>query len=347
MAKLLIPTRNRPTSTRNVLAYLAQFYPGTEVIVADGSCDGYGAAYAKTVDEFRDRLAIDYRVCDSGLSFFDRVLEVLKSLTDELTIMGADNYYPIMETLSEAEKFLLGNRGYMTAMGGVVHLVLENDNRLTARYGPARSMESPSELLRIRDFTQWRSSTTYAVARREHLIDRYERIKAMLLDGFYDYVVGAHDCMKGKLKGLPDIGFICSRSTAQSDRRADEQLFYLRRGSEIIALMEKLRDVLLAVAPVNRFNLEAPATHTVMRLITRRVADLAGAPAHLDPGFMQTRMFLQPEIQAQYKIFLNMFAEGTPDRDRYLHRLEFIARGMKADASSSDATNEPVTGEIE
>ena len=41
MARLLIPTRNRPTSLMSVIAFLERFHPGTRVIVADGSADSY------------------------------------------------------------------------------------------------------------------------------------------------------------------------------------------------------------------------------------------------------------------------------------------------------------------
>src|SRR5215216_1320785 len=112
MTPLLIPTRNRPTSLSNVLRYLARFYPETQVIVADGSAEFHKDLNRQNIAAIEGGLAIDYRPYSPDLPFFDRLLDVLRRDSSEFVIMGSDDDYPVMETLAEAEAFLLQRKDF-------------------------------------------------------------------------------------------------------------------------------------------------------------------------------------------------------------------------------------------
>lgn len=348
MTRLLIPTRNRPTAARNMLAFLAQFYPNTKVTLADGSASGYDSSYARAVDEFRDVLAIDYRRYNPDLLFFDRLLDVLRSLNDELIIIGADDDFPMMDTLHKGSEFLRNNSSYMGAGGSLIHIThitLADGYRLTARFGQTRTVRGSTPVQRAREYDRWYFPTTYSVTRREHAIERYERCaRLMRHSGFYDYVIGLWDCIRQEYKGLPDVGFICTRNDTHSYWRWEDQFFYLRHGEEVIELMDKFRDKVLALQVMS----EEEALST-SRLIQTRVVELAGWPTHSQAGFMHAKLFLDPVIQHQYKIFIGMFEDGNPERARFLERLRVILRSLEDNAYSDDnkgeaAKYETITG---
>ena len=109
MPKLIIPTRNRPVSASRVLHYLAEFYPGAEVIVADGSAAQYGPAYDEAIAACSAKLRIDYRRYDPTVTLANRLTDVLQSIDDELVIVGADDDYPVLDVLAAAAPHLIGN----------------------------------------------------------------------------------------------------------------------------------------------------------------------------------------------------------------------------------------------
>src|SRR5213083_1998891 len=124
MAKVILPTRNRPTSLAGVLAFLRTYYPHTQVIVADGSNDACKQMNRRMIAELADKPVVDYRPYDYEMHFFDRILDVLKSESDPYFIMGSDDDFPMMGVFDRAQAFLMSNLDYSTALGSTIHLTL-------------------------------------------------------------------------------------------------------------------------------------------------------------------------------------------------------------------------------
>ena len=161
MARLLIPTRNRPNSLHSVLRYLARFHRSTGVIVADGSEEFFQEVNRANVARLQQMLSIDYRPYAADFPLFERLLDVLRHESDDNFIMGSDDDFPMMDVLEDAEKFLQKESEYSTAMGALVHLRLESETDLTARLGVARPILVPTADKRARLFAAWPFSTTY------------------------------------------------------------------------------------------------------------------------------------------------------------------------------------------
>lgn len=350
MAKILIPSRNRPESLGKILGYLARFYPQTEVIIANGSSTEYIAKYNQMIKAFDGKLSIEHRTYDVDFPFFDRILDVLENIDDEFVIMGADDDYPIIDIMEKGEAFLNKNPDYYTAMGSIIHLTYKPDGKISARLGHARSIMNASPQQRVKMFAQWPFSTTYAVTRREHLIERYKRARTMFLANFFDFVVGIHDCLMGKFKAYGDIGYICTRHARHSYLRADDQLVYLRRSKEVLKLVDLFRDDLMKYADCSK----EIAQREAIWLIRRRIEHLAGVQPHGREGFASTKMFQEAVIQQQYDEFHGLFTSGHTIRESMIDRVQFIVDALKdqavnstdnqGEATSYETLNEQMSG---
>jgi len=332
MAKILIPSRNRPGSLRSVLGYLAHFYPQSEVIVADGSNEEYRSGYEETIKSVKDTLSVDHRVYDADFPFFDRILDSLNSVRDEFVIMGADDDYPVMTTMKRGEGFLKKNPDYSTAMGSIIHFKLERNDALSVRLGHAKNLANPIAKTRAMVFAQFPFSTTYAVTRREHLIERYQRANDTFLANFFDFAVGLHDCTAGKLKAFPTVGYFCTRNYKHSYLRADDQLIYLRRANEVLRLVDIMKEDLIKYAELS----EPEADRISVRLIRQRISHLAGRQPHNIPGFSSHPTFKNSNIvQRQYKEFHGLFVDGHPSRTEHFALIDHIVSELTSDATGT------------
>jgi hypothetical protein len=190
--------------------------------------------------------------------------------------------------------------------------------------------------VRARQFAAWPFSTTYAVTRREVLIERYERARKLFLVGFFDFSVGVHDCMRGKLKAIPDIGFICTRNYKHSYLRADDRLIYLRRSQQVLEIVDQFYRDLIEYCGLDEEAAKAESEH----LIKLRIVELAGRPAHKLQDFDEQPMFTNVDVQRQFDIFEDLFERDTATRARYGEKLAFILAAIKANAQSDDNRGE-------
>ncbi len=332
MARMLIPTRNRPTALSNTLGFIADFFPGTRIIVADGSYDDFKPQNAQTVKDLGDRIELDYRPYPDKMGLFERLLDVIRSIDDEYIIMGADDDFPMLDTLAKFEKFLDNNPDYVTALGPLISLKLESETELTARLDIIRPMRMDCPLKRARAFSNWPFPTTYAVTRRELLIARYERASEIFLSGFFDFTVGVQDCMHGKIAAFPDVGFFSTRNYNHSYLRPDDKLLVLRRSDDILWAVDNMVTDLINIGGIERQTAEDAAAN----IIRKRIAALSGA----HPRKMRTRPVSKvvntPIVQNQYKLFREMFEDGNETRERYKKRLDAIMRALKSNAQSDD-----------
>ena len=336
MAKLLIPTRNRPTGLGGVLHFLQKTYPKTQVIVADGSADEFKPQNAAAVAEVAPGLSVDYRPYAYDMPFFDRLLAVLRSETDPYIVMGSDDDFPMMDMLEKGEAYLQSNPDYVTAMGATIHLTLRSHDELVAQLSVVRNVVSDSGEVRGRSYSAWPFPTTYAVTRREHLISRYEYAASRFIPGFYDYATGLHDAMAGKIRAFPEIGFFGTRNYRHSYLRPEESLIFLRRSEQVLTLLGTIRQDLIDVCGVA----EETAKTTSEFLLMRRIAELCGVPAHRRAGFFESKIFLNPTVQNQITLFSELFTEDMEGRRRYLQRMIDLVGALCANVQSSDNMGE-------
>lgn len=337
--KVIIPTRNRPTSLRGVLDYYERFYPRVDLLIADGSAPEFKERNQQVVE--RSPLRVDYRSFDASISLFDRLLEVLHAIDTEYVVMAADDDYPILETMERAQKRLQEKPDAICAGGHLVHVGITSADGGIARLDPVRHIMADDAGRRMRMFGALPFTTTYGVARRELLIHRYEFLSGWSMPGFFDLAVGLMDLSRGKFVAIPDLGFICTRNFVHSYYRAEEPLVYLRRAAAVLELHDLLLERLSHTADHD----PESAADVVRSVIARRVAALAGAPPYRIVGFTERPPYKTPIVDGARQLFADLFHADTEVRAKYGERLAFIAERLGETLESSDNAGEAGTYE--
>lgn len=336
MARLLVPTRNRPTSLASVIAFLERFYPGTEVIVADGSSEHFADANERAMTDPGRAVRIEYRRYPYELPLFDRLLDVLGSIDDPLVIMASDDDFPLMENLAKAEALIEERPEAVTAMGAKLSINLMGPGEFAASLRVSRSIAAPAPVQRCQNFTRWPFSTTYSVTRRTHLIERFERARQVFFTGFYDFGVGLHDAARGEIITVPEFGFVITRHYAQSSSRPEGPLDFIHRADELLTMIGFLARDLEETAGLERAEAQAVAEDIYHRKI-------AGGRAATRRGFEDSPVFRNFEVQSEVQAFETVFSPSAPARETYGARLRVIVDAMNAAVSSSDDAGEALT----
>ncbi len=335
MARLLIPTRNRPESLRSVIAYLDSFHPDARVIIADGSSGDF-AAQNKAAAQSQDlRIQIDYRQFSYELPFFDRILAVLQAEEDEFFIMGSDDDYPLMDALGRAEDLLRADASATTAMGATLKLMLRAEADLTAGLTANHTLRGKSAQIRAQTYAAYSFSTTYAVTRRSHLIERYQRAKEVFLPKFFDFGVGLHDVLAGNLIAVPEITFIATRNFNHTYLRSSDRFIFINRPAEFMTMLDQIQtDV------AHHCALDMEKAHGVASVMLSQciIKTLGGAPAKRAEALAAATK--EGAMTAQVMAFFDLFTAGTPLRAQIEPRLRFVADALRAVATSNDNAGE-------
>ena len=339
MPRLLIPTRNRPSSLLSVIRFLEEFYPETEVIIADGSIEKFANENQNNMRSPDRLLNIELQRFDYDLPFFDRLLAVLESVPDEFLIMGSDDDYPIMDELTRLSKSLEGDNEAVTALGATFHLKLISNEEITARLGLSRPIKGDDPLARGRNFAKWSFSTTYAVSRRSLLIERYRRAREVFLPKFYDFGVGVQDVFTGKMHASPRLTFIATRNFNHSYLRTEDPFLFVRRSDDFFKLLNFIQDDIRNYTSVD----ENEAKHIANKLMLNQVAFTAGASAPKFDGFEKSKIFNNRIVQSQIKLFNEIFCDHELHASEYADRLKFILAALQNVANSADNAGEPTT----
>lgn len=338
MTKLVIPTRNRPTSLGALFDYLARFYPGAEVVIANGSTADYLSSYRSVVEKHSAQLSVAYHEYDAAISLADRLCDVLSRLKDDVVIVGADDDYPILDVLEKAAEFLASHADYVVATGGVVFLRLEPQDELHAALLHARSVEQPTPIRRMNHYSEWPFATSYGAVRRKHFMERCDRADLNGIPGFGDYTVAFHDCLAGKIKALDELCYLRTMVHTHSKLGRRGTLFYLERASDILDTYQHYREVLVRELSMT----EEEAEKTAARLVNVRIS------AHINPapqnrrGFGRSKFFADPVVRRQYADFEGLFTDGSDARERLFPLLHTVVDGMRTVAASGiDNAGEP------
>lgn len=321
--KIVIPTADRPHSLRSVLDYYARFYARADIVVADGS--GAEARELNRATVKQSALPVDYRAYDESLPVFERLLSVVGDIDSDYVVMGADDNYPILETLEKARKRLVERPDAVCAGGHIVHLSVDAPDRATATLDVVRHVNADDPAQRMRVFGSLPFPSSYGVARRELVIERLEFLRSWYLKGFYDLGVGLLAMARGKYVAVPELGFICTSNYVDDTAPDEEPLACLRGADQVLALHDA---VLERASAAPGFD-EVSIRNVLSPVIGRRVAALAGAPALQLVGFSDKAPFRTPIVEGARQLFADLFAEDTPARATYADRLAFIAERLQ------------------
>lgn len=333
MARLLIPTRNRPTSLSSVIGFLERFYPGTEVIVADGSSDAFAEANRAAMTAPERRGLVEYRRYPYEMPLHARILDVLGDIDDPFIVMGSDDDYPFMDTLARAEERLVARPAAATAMGAKLSFTMYGPQEVTAQLIVSRMIAGPDVRSRAIAFSRWPFSTTYAVTRREVLIERFERAQQIFLTGFYDFGVGLHDAACGDIVALPEFCFVMTRNFTHSYLRREGYLNFVHRADEVLK-----QHAFLVEDLVRRGGLSAEeARHLADELYERKIV---GGRFSARRNFQASAAYTNELVQAEIGLFENVFRAGTAEREAYADRLGFILEALAATSGSDDNRGE-------
>lgn len=336
--KLIIPSRNRPSSLRNVLYYMYKFYPEMEIILADGSDNSYKKEYKRIVKDIQNKINIKHYSYHSELPIATRITKVLEKFDDELFIVGADDDYPLIEVFLEAESFLKNNLDYKMAIGGTIGLRLLDNNEAQAKLLYSRTIEQNSPIERINHFSKWPYPTTYALVRREHYINRIKWADFGVMPGFGDFTMGFHDCIGGKIKAIDKICYFQTTNKVHSNIRRKNNLFYIENAKNVLATKKHYKDILLQIESVT----EARAEQISTRLVNTRVAELITPAKQNTKGFGNSELFKEKENLAQYRNFENIFKVGSANREQVLPQFKMIIKNMiELESSNTDNLKEP------
>jgi len=319
---LIVPTRNRPRKIAALLKYLADLYPQTRVIVADGSD-------AATQDEVAEICAtaalgaqISFRPYPADLPLFDRLVDLVLSCEDEVLALTADDDYPLMDTLAIAAKQLEGDAGLSCVIPYAVLLTETADSQLKARLSYSRNIGASSAAERLEAFGKWPFATSYGAVRRETLLARYRSLGQGYCAGFVDFQIGAEDCVSGRIAGLSQLGSLRTHSHHESYLRPSDPLIFLRRSAEVLGIIETLS---LRLAEVDQIGIDAAKT-CVRAAISKSIAHLVGAGPTSRTGFTQTLPFTSAPVQNQFAQFYDLFREGTQMRQHYGEALRYVGK---------------------
>ncbi|KAA1427277.1 TIGR00180 family glycosyltransferase [Nocardioides antri] len=327
--KIVIPTADRPHSLRSVLDYYARFYPRADLVVADGS--GAEARELNRTTVRQSALTVDYRAYDASLPVFERLLSVVNDLDSEYVVMGADDNYPVLETLEKARKRMADRPDAVCAGGHIIHLSVVAPDRATATLEVVRHVNADDPAQRMRVFGSLPFPSSYGVARRELVVERLEFLRSWYLKGFYALGVGLMAMAKGKYVAVPEPGFILTSNYVDDTAPAEEPLACLR-GADLVLAMH---DAVLERASTEPGFDEVRTRDVLSAVIGRRVAALAGAPALQLVGFTDKAPYRTPMVEGARQLFSDLFTEGTPTRAAYADRLAFIAERLQQ-ATDSD-----------
>jgi glycosyltransferase domain-containing protein len=336
VATLFIPTRNRPTALGGVLGYLARFYPGARILLADGSAEAYRERNEACIAEFRVGLQLEHLQYPEEMGFFDRMTDALRQSSEPYFIMGADDDFPFLEAFEKGAAHMDRHPECAVAIGGCIRLNLSEPGRLRAVFRPVRPFPTASITERLDAFSRWPFPTTYALTRRDVLLKRFERGERSAVAGFYDFSVGICDLTMGTMKAFPELGYICTKNYNHSYFRSEDRLHFLRKSEMVIGIIDTIASDLVEHAQLDA----AEAKRFAGMMIQRRIAFLTGPAAFKRKGFERTRSFRDEVLQENLRIFQDLFTEGTVARDRYGDRLAYILQVLKKNAASSDNTGE-------
>ena len=322
--KVIVPTRNRPKKVAAFLNFLSHFYPGTQVIMADGSDPAEQEQVGQICAAAQGKIDVAFHPYPAELPYFERILDVIQLQSDALLSLCADDDYPIMETIGRAAALMMKEKHASCVVPFSAVLTARPNREMVASIGVAPNLSSKLPSGRLKVYARWRYATSYGVTRREALIARYRSLSNVYCAGFVDFQIGAEDSLSGKVLGMAELGAIRTHTLPGSYMRPDDNLIFLRRSADVLAIIETLTERLAALEDMD---MDA-ARDIVRRAMGYQIAHLTGASAFNRVGFTSSMPFLQQVVQDQFAAFYDLFRDGTDMRRKFHEKLTHIGKVM-------------------
>lgn len=321
---LMIPTRNRPESLNGVLEYLVKFYPGTRVVIADGSEQYFQPANEENCARAARSLDMTYTAYPDEMPLIDRLDAAVSAQPEGFYVFGADDDYPILETLAKAKNFIEENPDYCVCGGYSIEIRMDRSLKTKTRMLGACSIEQDNVSERCRIYADHDFATYYGVISRSNILSRYERVRESFLPGFGDYMIGFHDLCKGKVKVLDDLAYIRSSNYTHSYVRPLDRLGFLRETEKIFTIQRRLVEDLQAADPSIS---EDDAKALAEDVIREKVHFLTRPNPKEDT---------RPEFEASKTYFSRLVDEGSEECAAYRERMDFVRDNLQRVIKSED-----------
>lgn len=332
--KIIIPTRNRPRQMQDFLDFLAKFYPGQSIVVLDGSQSAEQSEVAQICEGASSALDVTFKPYPTDLPLFERLLDGVQSVPDEILAVAADDDFPIMDTYAAAADMLAQNPDLSTVVPYDIVLTLSEQQTLSARLSVSRSVRHPTAAKRVDGFARWRFATSYGAIRKSTLIARYQALSKVYCAGFIDYQIGIEDCLEGGIAALPQLGCMRTHTYTASYLRPSDKLVFLRRSEEVLAIVDHTAARLQQVDGLSAEHAASIASTAMVR----QVGSLVGAGAFAKTEFLSSPTFLKRDVQEQFEQFYQMFEDGTALRAKYFEQLSFVTKCLIAQTKAALTT---------
>ncbi len=254
------------------------------------------------------------------------MFDCVEKLDDDIIFVGADDDFPVLDTLKTGAEFLEQNEDYVLAMGANVMLNRESQSHFKAKLLHARTIADSDPAVRIREFIAWPFATSYAATRREHYIDRCKNVKLNAMTIFGDYNVAFHDCLVGKIKSLPKIGYFTTKLPTHSRLEKPNKLHFLENAGDVLRLRDYYIDTLTSSLKLTEHDAAALAN----QMIGTKIAHFVDNAPHFKQGFGHSALFAEKTVQKQYQAFHDLFGEGNKTREALVPKLRFIVDSMQS-----------------
>jgi hypothetical protein len=319
--RYVIRTLDRPRDLADLLAFMAAFAPDLGLVVIDGSEEAVQAVNRDEIARHAGRLSIELVPIAPDMPIVERTVAGLRAIDDPFVFFGADDDFPCIEFVRQAEALIAAGRVAPTdkIFGDQVKLTLLSLDHILVKNFSVPDSGDPDPMVRLRRLSLHYQPLVYGIFGREALIEEYLATADVLVTGPHSYdfalgerFMGAIAVARGVLHYVPGLSLIRS---VKSERH--ESIKELRYPTLFLPnAYERAWSAVhhLARAMGGSFDaMEYPAKQALVR----EVHDLAvGRRGRAD-------MSKNPNWQIGDTILRNCFTAGTPEHRQYRERLVF------------------------
>jgi glycosyltransferase domain-containing protein len=322
MVRLLVPTRNRPEGVASLLRYIEKFHPENPVLLADGSDPEKQEQVAAICRSYAGRIQVDFRPYSASITLFKRLVDVLKCIDDETLAMGADDDYPLLEVYAQADAHLRSDPSLNSVVPADIAIRHIEGGRMAARLSYSRSILNESATERAKLFAARSFATSYGVARRHVLLERYASLANYYCAGFIDFQIGLLDAVQGRVLAWDQIGCIRTYVEGDGHLRPVEPLIFVRRSEQVLRFRDDIAQR-LAVCTDKKV-----AMSIANDLVECRILELIGPKHRWQSQAQKTILNDDPTIMRQAHLLADVFTSETDVRRKLLSRLRYVVDEM-------------------
>jgi glycosyltransferase domain-containing protein len=316
----VIPTRNRPREIGDFLGFIANFYPKTVLLVADGSAPHIQPAVQETCMAYAGRLQLEYRSYPENIGLFERLTDAVESLDSEIIAISADDDFPLVENYAKAARQLAQKDTYSCVVPYDVVLNLGPGGTLDASLSFSRSITAGSVAKRVESYAQMTYATSYGACRKNALLSRYRNLSRHMAAGFVDYQIGLIDCIEGKIGALDALGSIRTHRVGGTYIRPPNRLSFLEGAQDVLGVSSLLVELLVKTEELD-FD---EAERLVRSSLARRISELINGDDRRYSNFFSSDLFRDERLQQQFTDFYGLFSNRTAIRDQYFGKIKAV-----------------------